>query len=402
MNHALIGLCVVVTSGTVLALQSARGAHEEPLLRSEPTWVDPRLVGLPAGPGSVPKGGAIETLARNDPQFAAGLEIFDRAFHAKEGVGAPEMNADSCRGCHRDPFLGGAGGLELNVSRFGDDGWNTYTFQNLPGGQGLSKLYPPWTPGREEYDPLTASVFEQRQTPSILGAGLIDSISGAVILANEDPLDLNGDGIFGVARLVDAGSGLEVGRFGWKAQAPRLRDFVMDATGGEMGITTDDDGRGFALVADADGVQDPELSPEEVDQLDHFLANLPAPPPGDTNSPLIREGRMLFTSVGCAICHIPELEGANGPVPLYSNLLLHDVMPPGFRGMAEPGADMGFFRTPPLWGIGATAPYMHDGRASNLTASILAHDSEAAGVVARVQALSASQHDALLAFLRSL
>jgi hypothetical protein len=402
MNKALLGLCLVTMSGSVLSLHSSRERHEEPSARSDVTAIDPRLIGLPAGPGTVPAGSALETLARNDPVFAAGLELFDRAFHAAEGVGAPGMNADSCRGCHQDPFLGGAGGLELNVSRFGDDGYGSYRFQNLPGGQGLSKLFPPTTPGREEYDPLTASVFEQRQTPSILGAGLIDSISGAVILANEDPGDSNHDGVFGVARMVDAGRGLEVGRFGWKAQAPRLRDFVMDAMGGELGITTPDDGRGFAMLADGDGVMDPELSPEEVDQLDHFLSNLPAPPRGDSHDPLIPEGRELFTTSGCAVCHVPALEGRDGPVPLYSNLLLHNVMPAGFRGMAEPGAGMGFFRTPPLWGIGATAPYMHDGRASTLRQAILAHDGEAAGAVAEVQALTPLGQRALISFLRSL
>ena len=57
------------------------------------------------------------------------------------------------------------------------------------------------------------------------------------------------------------------------------------------------------------------------------------------------------------------MPGPSDPVPLYSNLLLHNVMPAGFRGMAEPGAPAGFFRTPPLWGVRHSAPYLHDGRA---------------------------------------
>jgi len=223
-----------------------------------------------------------------------------------------------------------------------------------------------------------------------------------VILAGEDPRDRDFDGIFGVARLVDAGRGLEVGRFGWKAQAPRLRDFIMDAMGGELGITTPDDGRGFALLTDGDGVPDPELSPLEVDQLDHFLTSLPPPPRGDTTGPEILQGQALFAKVGCAACHVPVLEGTKGPVQLYSDLLLHDVLPASFRGMAEPGADVGLYRTPPLWGIGSTAPYMHDGRASNLNAAILAHESEAAAVTANVVALTPAEREALVAFLRSL
>jgi CxxC motif-containing protein (DUF1111 family) len=89
-------------------------------------------------------------------------------------------------------------------------------------------------------------------------------------------------------------------------------------------------------------------------------------------------------------------------VNLFSNLLLHNVMPSGYRGMAEPGAGVGMFRTPPLWGIKDTAPYMHDGRAETLSAAILAHDGEAAGVrdalLQRVQA----DRDALLRFLEDL
>jgi CxxC motif-containing protein (DUF1111 family) len=89
-------------------------------------------------------------------------------------------------------------------------------------------------------------------------------------------------------------------------------------------------------------------------------------------------------------------------VPLYSNLLLHNVMPTGFRGMAEPGAGVGYYRTPPLWGIGDTAPYMHDGRAEDLDAAILAHDGEAAGVRSNYEALTPAAQQALILFLEDL
>lgn len=363
---------------------------------------DPRLVGLPVGPGGVPRDGEIEKLARDDVLFAAGLALFDRPFHAVEGLGTPELNADSCRGCHQDPSIGGAGGLELNVSRFGDDGNGTTPFRNLPGGQGLSKLRPPWFPLREEYDPNTATCFEQRQTPSILGAGKIDAITDAVILAGEDPQDQNGDGIFGVARRIDVGGVMEVGHFGWKAQVPRLRDFVMDAMAGELGITTPDDGRGFALLADNDNVADPELSVDQVDAIDHFMSLLPAPRFRHSDRRQVYQGEALFTQVGCAICHTPALDGPNGPVRLYSNLLLHDVMPDDFRGMAEPGAGVGMYRTPPLWGISMTAPYMHDGRAATLRDAITAHEGEADGVRQNFEALAASQQAAVIEFLQRL
>lgn len=407
MNKTLLAFSLSALTLSALAVQDdlgassfgQAGANGRLAIGHQP---DPRVSQLPVTVGTAPGGGLIGRLVGSDVDFAAGLALFDRNFSASEGLGAPEMNADSCRACHQDPILGGAGGLELNVSRFGDDGGGTLPFMDLPGGQGLSKLHPPSTPGREEYDPLTATVFEQRQTPTLLGAGLIDAIPEVVILANEDPSDSNGDGIFGVARMVQVGGSTEVGRFGWKAQVPRLRDFVNDAMKGELGITTPDDGRGFGLLADGDPAADPELSAQQVTQLFHFLDNLPRPARGGSTDPEVLVGESLFQSVGCATCHIPTLPSHKGPVPLYSDLLLHNVMPSGFRGMAEPGADVGFYRTPPLWGIRDTAPYMHDGRASDLSAAILAHDGEAAGVVQNVFALSPQDRAALLAFLGDL
>jgi CxxC motif-containing protein (DUF1111 family) len=332
-------------------------------------------------------------------QWLRGRALFDKDFHRADGVGTPELNADSCRACHQDPVLGGAGGLELNVSRFGSDNGGNGPFTNLLGGQGLSKLRPPWEEGRENYDPATADVFEQRQTPSVLGLGLIDGIPDAAILANQDPDDLDGDGIRGVPRMLLVDGNLELGRFGWKAQVPRLADFVRDAMGGENGITTPDDGRGFALLADDDDVEDPELSPSQVEDLAFFLEQLGPPiPPGPTDALALR-GQEVFRTLRCDKCHVPELQGADGPVRLFSDLLLHDVMGPDYRGMAEDGAPSGSFRTPPLWGIGDTAPYMHDGRASTLEAAIEAHHGEAEACAVGFELAPTEQRQALISFL---
>ena len=368
-------------------------------------------VGEPGGPGRVLNPAEME-------QWLRGRALFDRPMHRTRGLGFPEMNADSCRACHQDPAVGGAGGLELNVSRFAFDNNGAGPFIDLPGGQGLSKLYPPWvldptvTPpndpatnetGREEYDPVVADVFEQRQTPSILGGGLIDGIPDLEILQNEDPFDSNFDGIFGVARMVSVGVGPdEVGRFGWKAQVPHLEDFTRDAMGGELGMTTPADGRGFAFTTDSDSVADPELTLQEVADVTFFMAELGPPLRTFSADPDVAAGEGLFNTIGCAICHIPELQGASGPVPLYSDLLLHNVMPAGFRGMVEPGAGAGFFKTPPLWGIKDTAPYMHDGRGETLHGVILRHDGEAAAVRAAYQALPSADQARLIAFLNDL
>lgn len=337
-----------------------------------------------------------------DPRFVRGRALFDHNFHRRDGLGSPDFNADSCRACHRDPAMGGAGPLELNVARFGRE--ESGTFTDLTGGQAASKLRVPWVAGREEYPttPIVPNVFEQRQTPSIFGDGLIDTIPGAAITANEDPNDADGDGIRGVARRIDMNGTVEIGRFGWKAQVPRLADFVRDAATGELGLTTSDNGRGFGARTDADGTADPELADAQVQDISFFIHNLPAPERGGSTDAAVALGESLFAATGCAKCHRPSLQGTGGPVRLYSDLLLHNVMPAGFRGMAEPGAGMGMYRTPPLWGIKATAPYMHDGRAETLDAAIRAHAGEASGVVTAYLDLDAAAKAALLAFLDDL
>ncbi len=341
---------------------------------------------------------------QDDPRFVRGKELFTRAFHRSSGLGLPDFNGDSCRACHQDPRLGGSGALELNVSRFGRDTGGSGPFQDVAGGQSLSKLRPPHVAGREEYSGIfpAPDVFEQRQTPALFGLGLLDSISDLSILANEDPIDADQDGIFGVARRLDFNGTIEIGRYGWKAQLPTIRDFVHDALAFELGLTTPNEGRGIGQHADGDEVADPEVGAGQISDLEFFVKNLGAPVRGGSVDPDVAVGESLFDSVGCAKCHRPSLPGLNGPVPLYSNLLLHNVMPADFRGMAEPGAGVGMYRTAPLWGIKDTAPYLHDGRAETLEQAIELHAGEAQGVTDAYLALSAEQKLALMKFLRDL
>ncbi|MFT7487183.1 MAG: hypothetical protein ACI9F9_003042 [Candidatus Paceibacteria bacterium] len=358
------------------------------------------VISAPGGTGTL--GGPIAGLdAEQLGQFNRGRDVFDRDFHRSTGLGAPEMNADSCRACHQDPVMGGAGGLELNVSRFGDDNGGLGRFMDLPGGQGLSKLHPPFVPLREECNEL-ATVFEQRQTPSTLGLGLVSRIPDYVITANEDSADSNGDGIYGVARRVNVNGVIEIGKFGWKAQLPRVTDFGRDAMLGECGITTPDDGRNLTPNEDSDTVSDPELSFYDFEDLKLFQLLIAPPLRTGSTAPEVLAGELLFDQIGCATCHIPSLEGHAGPVDLYSNLLLHDVMPVDFRGMAEDGAGVGMYRTSPLWGIKHTAPYMHDGRAEDLDGAIRAHFSEAEDTRVSYEGLTEGQRADLIAFLNDL
>ena len=107
-----------------------------------------------------------------------------------------------------------------------------------------------------------------------------------------------------------------------------------------------------------------------------------------------------------------------GPIKgFYSNLLLHDMgadlaSSTGYYGeapAAPPSSPGGTpipvaseWKTPPLWGVADSAPYLHDGRASTLDEAILAHGGEAKGVVANYRGLKPAEQADVVAFLKTL
>jgi hypothetical protein len=86
---------------------------------------------------------------------------------------------------------------------------------------------------------------------------------------------------------------------------------------------------------------------------------------------------------------------------LYSDLRYHDLGP-ACRQMQYDGSTLTRFRTPPLWGVGSTAPYGHDGAALSLEAILRRHGGEAEAVTARYRALRPEEREAVIAFLNSL
>jgi len=323
-------------------------------------------------------------------QFLRGRALFDRDFGHDAGIG-PFFNGDSCRACHQDPVVGGAGGIDVNVQRPAvSDGMGGFVSPLSTGA--LAQTHQRVGVEREEI-PLDVAFVEERNSPTLLGLGLIETISDAAILANEDPDDLDGDGIRGFAHVLADDS---IGRFGWKASIPTLEGFVRDALSNEMGLTVPDSGNVFGDLADGDGIADPESSQSQIDDLTFFLQMLAFPPKGLEDAQTA-QGDALFTSVGCAKCHVRELDG----VELYSDLLLHNVHPDGFQGVTDGLATAGFFRTAPLRGLRDTAPYFHDGRSETLDAAVRRHDGEALAVRQAYEALATADRDALIAFLRS-
>ena len=343
-------------------------------------------------------GGPRRDLTGDDAvRFAAGREMFDRDISLTSGLG-PRFNGDSCRACHSSPAIGGAGDVDLNVTRQAvraSDG----TVTDPPMGSMAHRFASALTE-RPPIDPMS-NVFEWRQPPHAFGLGLIDGIDDATITAGEDPTDANGDGIKGRAHRLPDG---RIGRLGWKANVPSTEEFMRDALTNEVGVSLPTrDGQTFGATKDDDAAADPEITDADYDSLLFFMREL-APPPRTRAEPEAEDaGEQVFDTIGCAACHVPSLPGADGvDVPLYSDLLLHDVAAADAVGAIAGDAGAREFRTSPLWGIGQSAPYMHNGLARTLEQSILMHEAEGAKSRDAFLALDATEKDALIAFLRSL
>jgi CxxC motif-containing protein (DUF1111 family) len=251
-----------------------------------------------------------------------GRALFDKDFGEQDGLGLL-FNGDSCRGCHfaplatdGTPMAGGAGPLDVNVMRHGtiDENGN---FIAPDYGTILHKLSIVNTPRREHTS--AHNFFEVRQPPTALGLGLISAVDADDIRALADPTDADGDGIFGIVHELWDG---RVGRLGWKAQVPSVREFVRDAMSAELGMTVPQEtGFTFGNLSD----DDPALSTDEIDTIAFYMERL-APPMPTAGVP---GGEALFEAVGCDSCHVGRIPGSGDsfPVPAYTDLLLHSVAP---------------------------------------------------------------------------
>ena len=89
-------------------------------------------------------------------------------------------------------------------------------------------------------------------------------------------------------------------------------------------------------------------------------------------------------------------------VEIYSDLKRHDMGPGLAESIDETGCGSSVLLTRSLWGLGSTAPYLHDGRATTVTEAILEHGGEATASNAAFQALATPKQKDLVAFLESL
>lgn len=198
------------------------------------------------------------------------------------------------------------------------------------------------------------------------------------------------------------------------------------------------------------------VSEGELDLFEWYLMNHPPPAQrGETES--AQRGRALMAGFGCTRCHVPEwrirpadeargfpgdrrffdLEvrwnaaharfegklhplvdslynrGAAEQVPAHRGAVVHDVftdlrhhdLGARFYEYSSVGGQLYVtkrFRTPPLWGVGSTAPYGHDGRSAKLDDVIRRHGGEAEDAAYAYAAASDRERRDLIAFLSSL
>jgi CxxC motif-containing protein (DUF1111 family) len=330
----------------------------------------------------------------------SGEELFRTEFTPKQGLG-PLFNQRACSVCHAMPEPGGVGrnGLEteLRVGRLTDAGFDPMEGRGGPVAPAHSISELGVACDRTPVIPAGANVTSVRNTPSLFGSGLIDAIPDEVIRAGAVARD---DGVSGRPNLVRGPDGRErVGRFGWKAQTATLDLFVAQALRDELGLTSQRAPAGSvpAGTSRCGESGSPEVAEDDVAALTDFVATLPARRPRRSDP----AGGVVFKKTGCASCHTPSLRAGAREVPLYSDLLLHDMGRALDDRVVQGSAGGPDWRTAPLWGLADRTRYLHDGRADSLEAAILAHGGEAEKARQRFRSLSPAQRRRLLAFLRN-
>jgi CxxC motif-containing protein (DUF1111 family) len=290
------------------------------------------------------------------------------------------------------------------------------------------------------------NVIYRIPTPAF-GAGLVENLDDATLLANKASQSGNEFGVSGTFNR--NGNDGTISRYGWKAQNKSLLMFAGEAYNVEMGITNElfpterplpqeeqttglpadclnlggvgypEDATNFTVTGGADQAAQNAQVPSDIVLFAEFARLLAPPLPATTTGPggpgAFNAGQSLFSSIGCSACHTPTLGPtqvshvtaslSNAMVNAYSDFEIHDMGTRLADNVSQGTAGGDQFRTAPLWGVGQRIFFLHDGRTSNLVTAIEDHSSsgsEANSVVSNFNSLSTAQQQEVLDFLRSL
>ncbi len=274
-----------------------------------------------------------------------------------------------------------------------------------------------------------------RIAPAMVGLGLLEAVPEEQILA----LARRGEGTptAGHPNYVwDLENDRRVlGRFGWKANQPDLRQQTAAAFHGDIGATSfyfPEKNCPPAQTACLElpssskcGGQGgctgnsfrPEVLPSRLNNITTYLRTLAVPASRGGGDPIVRRGGELFAAAQCDACHVPELRtGAQVAVGLlrdqvihpYTDLLLHDLGEGLADGRPDFLAGESQWRTAPLWGLGLVPAVnhhgylLHDGRARGVAEAVLWHGGQAQGSREFFRSLPRNDREALVKFVESL
>src|SRR5207302_2158863 len=285
----------------------------------------------------------------------------------------------------------------------------------------------------------------------IFGMGLIENVSDDALIANVNSTASARQTTVIGGRFNTSGNDGTITRFGWKAQNKSLLIFASEAYNVEQGVTNEGFPNERALEPGCEINSTPEdhsnlhnpntggltgTASEMSSDTVNFAAfmRLSAPPTATTSTTSELNGKSLFSSIGCNLCHSQTLQTEESPstgqgslnIHPFSDIAIHHMGPGLADGVSQGAAGPDEFRTAPLWGAGQRIFFLHDGRAGpgngGLLKAIFEHhsknlscasgqvftsdgvacESEANDVIEQFNGLSASQKQDILNFLRSL
>lgn len=332
-------------------------------------------------------------------------------------------------------------GLGSDADPFQFDEWRANLLASLDREINSSNVLPVRLPtGDVEFE------IAQRNTPALWGLGLVEEAAGLIApqriarsVFRENLREKQQRNSPWISGRIPRTAGGQEGWFGWRGQTDTLDNFVRSACANELGLEVPGRSqpgnpvlspRERLHAARGHGV---DLNESQCRALTAFVKQLPRPqlvlPESPEQQSRIHSGERNFLRIGCADCHVPEFAGITG---FYSDMLLHDMgnsladlasanpeldstVQIQSRGGYSGGGSIAVagvralpcdcereWKTPPLWGVADSAPYLHDGRAETLQAAIMAHDGEAAPARYSYTILSDDEQSNLLTFLDAL
>ncbi|MEO0405273.1 MAG: di-heme oxidoredictase family protein, partial [Bacteroidota bacterium] len=375
-------------------------------------------------------------------QFSTGNSLFNQNWvsapastTARDGLG-PTFNARGCAGCHfKDgrgfPLTNGenSSGFLMRVSLPGQDefgnpnpvpGYNTQiqdrannaiSFEakvnvmyesisgSYPDGNTYELRRPIYSFSEEQFGSLLGVLTSPRVAQQTIGLGLISALPDSEILKFADENDSDNDGISGRPNFVHdiESNSNRIGKYGWKANSPTLKQQIASAFHGDMGLTTSLFSENNCPSPqqdcfDAPNGGDPEVTDDQLDKVVFYQGVLAVPNRRNFTEESVLRGKVLFNDLNCISCHAinqktatssihPQLEDIT--IRPYSDFLLHDMGDDLADNRPDFSANGNEWRTQPLWGIGLISTvnnhtfFLHDGRARNIEEAILWHGGEA-------------------------